>query len=293
MNNCIPINRKPDGTLPTLSEHLIATGISLFASLAADVPPIRMPRLLARIPDARAAVFAAIPYYVEGETSNLAMFARCRDYHAFAVALGESCAALLSARYPGCAAGGFADHSPYAEVRGAAMAGLGVIGDHGLLITRPYSSFVFVFSLVTSLTQSELEKEGIPLGSGEIRECRHCGACTAACPGGCRGADRTRCLSAITQKKGELTAEEIDLLRNGAFAWGCDVCQLVCPCTLEARKAGHMETTIPFFLSPRITRLDERTLDAMSEEEYASFAFGWRKKEVMRRNLRLRGEDAP
>ncbi len=275
----------------TLSEYLRGSGISLCAFLPADVPPITKPRLLERVPQAKSVLFAAIPYYVGGEAdANLAMFARPRDYHGYAAALTEDCRRILAQRHPGACAAGFADHSPYAEVRGAAMAGLGVIGDNGLLITEAYSSYVFIFELVTSLTPAEMAAEGIPAGGGEIRTCEHCGACGRACPGGCRGDERTRCLSAISQKKAALTEEEAELLRRAPHAWGCDVCQEICPHTARARAAGTLETPVIWFREERIPRLRTEDVTDMPEEAYAARAFGWRKKEIMLRNLRLRGE---
>ena len=266
-----------------LRDYLHESGITLFAALPADVPPIVKPRLLAPIPEARSVLFAALPYRVAGEEgANLASFARARDYHAYAALLTEGCRRILARRHPHADAIGFADHSPYAEVRGAAMAGLGVIGDHGLLISEKYGSYVCIYELVTTLSLEEMEKEGIPRGEGILRTCGHCGACTRACPGGCTGEDRSRCLSAISQKKGELSPEEEALLRRSAFVWGCDVCQEVCP-----HNAHAADTEIPYFREKRIPSLSEENVLAMTEEDYAARAFGWRKKEIMLRNLRL------
>ena len=274
-----------------LRDYLHQCGIIHFACLPADAPPILKPRLLAQIPRAESVLFAALPYYVHGETdADLAMFARSRDYHRFAALLTEECRNILTQAYPACAAVGFADHSPYSEVRGAAMAGLGVIGDHGLLITKGHASYVFIYELLTSLTLAQMEAQGIPRGDGSIRTCEHCGACTAACPGGCRDGDRRLCLSAISQKKAALSTEEEVLLRHASYAWGCDICQEVCPHTARARAAGTLETEIPFFREERIIRLSEEEVNAMPEDAYTSRAFGWRKKEIMLRNLRLRKE---
>lgn len=271
-----------------LREYFHDAGIHLAAYLPAEEIPVIHPHLLKNIPDVRTVVFAAIPYYVTGEDSNLAMFTRGRDYHAFARDLGSGAAAVLRDRYPDATVAAFADHSPYAEVAGAAMAGLGVIGDHGMLITPTYSSFVFLFELLTSLTPAEMEAEGILQGSGTIRSCEHCGACARACPGQCVGGDRTRCLSAIGQKKGEWSHEETRLFRLGQYAWGCDVCGEVCPHTKRAREAGTLDTPIPYFRENRLGKLTVRDVETMSDETYSAYAFGWRKKEIMLRNLRLR-----
>lgn len=270
----------------TLGEFLQSEHLDTFAFLPADALSVRKPRLLTGIPEAKTVVLAAIPYRVSGETSNLAKFARCRDYHAYAEGLGSRCAAFLEERYPGCATAGYADHSPYDEVQSAALAGLGLLGDNGLLITARYSSYVFLFELVTTLTEAELLSEEIPRGSGVIRGCEHCGACRNSCPGGCIGEDRSGCLSAISQKKSALTEEEAELLRRAPYVWGCDVCQDVCPHSRYAE-----ETQIPYFREHRLGILTEEMLESMSEDEYRSYAFGWRKKEVMARNLRLGKEE--
>ena len=135
---------KAKETAMTLAEYFREQYIFLFSSLDAKSVPVVRPRLLAPVSDARSVVFAAIPYFVKEEASNLAMFARARDYHAYSAALGAGAASVLHERHPGCAVSGFADHSPYSEVQGAAMAGIGVMGENGLLITKPYSSFVFL-----------------------------------------------------------------------------------------------------------------------------------------------------
>lgn len=273
-----------------LRDYFRDTGIPLTAFLPADALPVIRPHLLQSIPDVRTVLFAAIPYHVSGETSNLAMFARARDYHAFARSLGEEAAAVLRANHPDADCAAFADHSPYSEVVGAAMAGLGVIGDNGLLITEMHSSFVFIFELLTTLTPAEMEAEGISPGAGVIHPCEHCGACRSACPGGCIGRDRVSCLSAIGQKKGDLTEDEIRLLRAGEYAWGCDVCQTACPHTARAMAAGTLDTAIPYFRENRLSVLTAETIEAMDATAYAAYAFGWRPKEVLLRNLRLREE---
>lgn len=273
-----------------LRDCFFAEGINQFAYLPADTLPVIHPHLLRALPDVSTVLFAAIPYYVSGETSNLAMFARGRDYHAFARTLGDKALCTLQQNFPQAKAAAFADHSPYHEVVGGAMAGLGVIGDNGLLITEKHSSFIFIFELLTTLTPAEMEAEGIPRGDGVIRHCAHCGACASACPGECIGRDRATCLSAIGQKKGDLTEAEIRRFRTGEYAWGCDVCQSVCPHTLQAIRAGTIDTPIAYFRDKRLSVLTAEAIEAMDESAYEAYAFGWRPKEVMLRNLRIMEE---
>ena len=115
-------------------------------------------------------------------------------------------------------------------------AGLGVLGDNGLLITPRWGSFVFIGEIITL---SEAPPEPAPL-----KFCAHCGRCSAACP------SPDSCLSALTQKKGALSAGEEELIRRSGSVWGCDICQLACPCN-----DGAEETAIPEF-----ARVDRRPL---------------------------------
>lgn len=264
----------------TLARYFTSEGIPLFASLPFESVPVRMPRLLTAVREPQSVVFAAIPYATAHAPANLARFARVRDYHVFAQSLGDGAVSLLKKHWPDVSAAAFADHSPFDEVTGAALAGLGILGDHGLLITDAYSSFVFLFSLVTSLPPEALDREDIPRGAGDIRTCEHCGACRTACPGACIGGGRTTCVSAVTQKKAALTEEETDLLRRARTVWGCDVCQNVCPHSKNARF-----TDVPYFKDHVLGSLSSDTVRAMTEEEYRAYAFGWRPREVLLRNL--------
>ena len=220
-----------------------------------------------------------IPYYV-GEESNLACFAASPDYHALCAAAFKECSDLISER--GGYFRGFADVSPFSEVALAAMCSLGVVGDHGMLITPLHSSFVVLGEIVTDAENAV----GFPVADGVARECEHCGACRAACPTDALD-DRTRCVSAITQKKGELTEAERDVIRRTRSPWGCDRCALACPHTVLAAKNGTLETDVGYFRRDRLGVVSSADIEAMSDEKYASYTFSWRRREVLIRNLRV------
>ena len=84
----------------------------------------------------------------------------------------------------------------------------------------------------------------------------------------------------ITQKKGELTAEEIEAIRRNGTLFGCDACQMACP----YNKSPKM-TPISFFYEDRIPKLTREILDRMSKEELKSRALGWRGRALLYRNL--------
>ena len=266
-------------------QHILAEeGIWLSRTLPLSECRIVRPYLLgdgaARF---RSVTVFLVPYLVRGERKNISAYAVSRDYHLYMKELFARILPRLSME--GTALLGFADHSPIDERHAASRAGLGVIGDNGLFINERYGSYVFIGELISTLAPEAhgtlFTYEGVQKGG-----CLHCGACKRACVSGCL-ADSTRsCLSAVTQKKGLLTAEERELLLRGGSAWGCDICQDVCPMNRHAE-----ETKIPFFLEARTPFLCETSVRAMKEEEFSLRAYAWRRRETVLRNLAILEEE--
>ena len=227
------------------------------------------------------AVMMLLPYRSDIKPKNLSVYASVRDYHKYAEELEKRFLEYAKNRYGDGKFKLFADHSPIDEVHAACICGLGFIGRNGLLINEKYSSFVFLCEIVTNLTEKEL---GIPqYVEKEPRTCINCGACVRACPSNCMDErdprPKTECMSAITQKKGALTEEEITKMIENSCIWGCDVCQNVCPYTKNADV-----TPISYFREDVITELTTEILDGMTDEEFKARPFSWRGREVVRRN---------
>ena len=272
-----------------LTEFFLKEGLELFSPIPLSACEIRKPYLLEREGIAEGtAVMLAVPYFSRAclaPDRNLSAYAVSRDYHGYFRDLFGRLLPLLRETFPNEKWAGFADHSPIAELQAAARAGLGVIGKNGLLITERYSSYVFLGELVTTAV--------LPSNVGPVRSCSGCGKCRAACPMDEIGT----CLSALTQQKGTLTAEEqAHLLRYGSV-WGCDVCQEVCPHTLRAIREETIFSPLPYFQTDLIPRLTVEILDGMDDETFAARAYAWRGRETIRRNLLLaesgtgKGED--
>lgn len=233
-------------------------------------------------------IMMLFPYRTEQKADNLSAYASVMDYHLYVDELSSKLEEFIKKKHPSAKFKVFADHSPIDEVYAACISGLGFIGDNGLLINERYSSFVFLGECITSLTPKELGLSFVK--EAELKACLHCGKCKKACPTGCiataeDGRDLSRkgeCLSAITQKKGELTDDEKSLILENGSIWGCDECQNVCPYTENAKY-----TPIKFFNDGVITRLDTETLENMSEEKFKSRPFAWRGREVIKRNVTL------
>lgn len=252
----------------TIRSFVPAWGVCDFSELSDHLIACRA---MARVPkEAKSVLVCLFPYrFCEDETRELSYYACVPDYHLAAGAVLDKLASTLQEAYPDHTFVPFTDNSPIPEVYAAARAGLGIIGDHRLLIHPTFGSYVFIGEIVTDLK--------LPATSTEIAYCEHCGACSAACPGKCLPDDRRdTCISAVSQKKGELTEEEIALLRTGGLAWGCDRCQEVCPHNKQAVCEPH-----PCFSDYTPTLLPP------DHPQFATRAYAWRGKTVPFRNQEL------
>ncbi len=228
------------------------------------------------------AILFLIPYRSKQMPINLSVYASVKDYHGFVNMLSDELEYYVAKKYPSGRFKLFADHSPIDEVHGACISGLGFIGDNGLLINEKYSSFVFLAECITNLSADELGIDAFV--DATVKECIHCGACKRACPSHCMDKDspnpKAECLSAITQKKGELTSTDIAMMLDSGVIWGCDICQNVCPYTKSASF-----TPIEYFNTDVITLLDSKALNAMSDTELLTRPFSWRGRAVIQRNV--------
>ena len=273
--------RKEKEMFENLLNFLQKKKIDLVGALPLSACRIIRPYLLEHANISSGTVFMlAVPYFTpacEEENRCISAYAVARDYHLFFEELFEELLLYLKNLYPTAHFAAFSDHSPISELHAAARAGLGTIGKNGLLLTEKYGSYVFLGELVTDI---EVACEVHP-----VRLCRDCGACSAACPSVV--SEKNLCLSALSQKKGELSGEERELLRSTNTVWGCDRCQEVCPYNKRAKDAGSIYSPIPFFHQDTLACPGVEDIENMSNDAFASRAYSWRGRDTILRNLRL------
>lgn len=235
---------------------------------------IRSVRSYKKIPlNSKSILVFLFPYYVgDFPKRNISKYAMLKDYHKVAGEMLEEAVANLEKEFPFNSFHAFVDSSPIKEVKAAARAGLGRLGKNSLLINDTYGSYCFIGEIVTDLYLPP---------SHFHRECLNCDLCIKKCPAAAiteNGVDEGRCLSALTQKKGELTDKERERIKNNGSVWGCDICQDVCPLCKAPQKTPFKEfreMVIPF--------VDEENLD----EFFPVSSFAWRKKATILRNIRI------
>jgi epoxyqueuosine reductase len=169
---------------------------------------------------------------------RIARYARGEDYHRVTRARLEMLGEFLR-QHGASAARAYVDTGPIAERELAQRAGLGWIGKNTMLLRPGVGSWFFIGSVLTDL----------PLAIDPPFETDHCGSCTRcldACPTDAivepHLIDATRCISYLTIEHKKEIPEEIVPLLSG-FAFGCDICNEVCPWNLRFAA----ETSIPEF----------------------------------------------
>ncbi len=221
----------------------------------------------------KSAIVCLIPYYTgEHPERNLSHYAIIPDYHIVAGKMLQEVCELLAQHYPQNTFVPFVDISPIDEVKAASLCGLGNIGPSSLLINREYGALCFIGSILSDLGASAVIRAG-------NEGCIHCGRCITACPAAAispQGIDPSRCLSALTQQKKELSPEQTELIRQNKLAWGCDQCSLACP-------IPRKRTPIRAFRQQVIPTANLQNLDQLMINR----AFAYRGKKVMLRNLNI------
>lgn len=262
-----------------IKEILLKTGCEFFGFCKfCDTLPILEVRSAERLPkNAKTVITLLFPYRAGGiEERNLSLYCIGNDYHDIIMKRLEEISNQLKSTFDGFNFEPFCDASPIREVQAAYLSGLGVMGKNNLLINSKYGSFVFIGEIVTDLELCEYSK---PLGY-----CISCGKCIAACPTGALkpirgrelfGLNTSLCLSALTQKKGELTEDEAQAIKDGGLVWGCDSCALICPLNKGAKFTEDGE-----FLQNL-----KPMLSAGDLSDYKQRAYGYKGLKILERNL--------
>jgi epoxyqueuosine reductase len=180
----------------------------------------------ARFPWAKSAIVILVPYSStrpdapEGALSNhIARYALGDDYHDVLDRILRKIEAEVE---PYGKTWRYVDTGPLSDRALATQAGLGWIGKNAMLINEQIGSYTFIGTLLTSL-ENDVAPDGV------ADRCGTCTRCLDACPTDAILPNRTvaseHCISYATiEHRGELP--EIDLAGN---AFGCDICQEVCP----------------------------------------------------------------
>ena len=202
--------------------------------------------------------YGSVAEDVERDAGNISIYARGRDYHDTVKKRLKALARWIVERWPG-ELKVFVDTAPVMEKPLAQQAGIGWQGKHTNLVSRQFSSWLFLGEIYLSLA---LEPD-----APETDHCGTCRNCLDACPTEAFPApyrlDARRCISYLTiEHKGMIDPELRPLIGNRIY--GCDDCLAVCPWNKYART-----TVEPDFL-PR-TELTAPRLAELARLDDAAF----------------------
>ena len=191
------------------------------------------------LPSSQSVIVMGTVYNTEPGTGNrepgaasdaikIARYARGQDYHKVIEDRLLELIEWMDGRSPvPFEAAHFVDKHQVQERVFAQHAGVGWIGKNSCVISPEIGSWMFLSGIATSLA---LEPDAPALD-----QCGACTLCIDACPTGAlvdaRELDATRCISYLTI---ETEADIPEPLRAqiGNHAYGCDICQEVCPWNL-------------------------------------------------------------
>jgi epoxyqueuosine reductase len=180
------------------------------------------------VPGAKSVISLAFNYFTaarqaDPDAPKLSTYAYGRDYHKVLKKRLKPLMAFINERFGHAAMRAFVDSGPVMEKAWAQRAGLGWMGKHTNMIRQGAGSWFFLCEIILDL---ELEPD-----APATDHCGTCRRCIDACPTQAitpYGVDGSRCISYLTIELKEAIPQEFSGKLDG-WAFGCDVCQQVCP----------------------------------------------------------------
>lgn len=186
-----------------------------------------------KLPGTQSVIVVARNYYgnrpeVKPGHARVSRYAWGRDYHNALRKPLRRIANRIAAMEPGAETYCSIDTGPVMEKAWAMRAGLGWIGKNSLVLRKGLGSYFFLGVILTTV---EIEPD-----SSATDQCGGCRLCIDACPTEAivtpRVVDSRRCISYHTiENRGE--APEDLKPAFGDWAFGCDICQEICPWNRE------------------------------------------------------------
>jgi epoxyqueuosine reductase len=213
---------------------------------------------------------------------KIAMYAYGKDYHDIIRAKLNALLADIGTTWGAdCTGRGFVDSAPILERDWARRAGLGWQGKHTLLINKGHGSYFFIAEL---LINQEL------IYDNPIKDfCGTCTRCIDACPTKAISPagyllDSSRCISYLTIELKEAIPEDFRAQMSG-WAFGCDICQQVCPWN-RFSQAHHDAQLMPPAQLLSMSRSDWQALNETTFQQLFKGSAVKRTKYVgLRRNI--------
>jgi epoxyqueuosine reductase len=185
----------------------------------------------------KSVIALGVNYFVPHEWSEGARVSRYAwgaDYHLVVEHMLDGLLPRLQSLLPDETLRAYCDTGPILEKAWAEHAGIGWVGKNGCLISQQFGSWVF---LATVLTTARLQPD-----RPHPDRCGSCERCLGSCPTEAfvepRVIDARKCIPYLTIEQWKPIPRE---LKIAPWAFGCDVCQEVCPWNSKAEDCGRQE----------------------------------------------------
>ena len=180
------------------------------------------------VPGAKSVISLAYNYFtplkqMDPEAPKISTYAHGRDYHKVVRKRLKPLMAFITEQFGEVAMRAFVDSAPVMEKAWAERAGIGWMGKHTNVIRQGAGSFFFLCEIILDL---DLEPD-----APATDHCGTCRRCIDACPTDAitpYGVDGSRCISYLTIELKDAIPQEFAGRMEG-WAFGCDICQQVCP----------------------------------------------------------------
>ncbi len=215
------------------------------------------------VDDAKSVISLLLNYYPSEaqntESYKISKYAYGQDYHFVIKEKLKELLFTIQTEIGEVSGRAFVDSAPVLDKAWAAKSGLGWIGKNSNLITQKVGSFYFIAELIVDL---ELDYD--------FATTDHCGTCTAcidSCPTEAIVSpyvvDGSKCISYYTiELKDNLPLEIKGKLDDWAF--GCDVCQDVCPWNKFSKP--HSEPL--FNANPDLLSFSKKDWDEITDDTF-------------------------
>lgn len=217
------------------------------------------------VPNAKSVISLMLNYFPEQTQANnlpkISKYAFGKDYHMVIKEKLKELLVFINENIGALNGRAFVDSAPVLERTWAQKTGLGWIGKNGMLINKNAGSYFFLAELILDI---ELNYDG----AMKKDYCGTCTKCIDACPTAAilpnKVVDGSKCISYLTiELKDEIPIEFKNKMDGWAF--GCDVCQDVCPWNRFSKP--HNE---PSFNAAEKLNLSERDWIEMTDEIFNS-----------------------
>lgn len=180
------------------------------------------------VPGAKSVISLAYNYHtpsrqLDPDAPKISTYAYGRDYHKVLRKRLKPLMAFIKERFGDVTMRAFVDSAPVMEKAWARRSGVGWIGKHTNILRKGQGSWFFLCEIILDL---ELEPD-----APATDHCGTCRRCVDACPTQAitpYGVDGSRCISYLTIELKDAIPLEFEQKMDG-WAFGCDICQRVCP----------------------------------------------------------------